>query len=348
MNSPRRFGWLVSATALALAMAGSAAAQKTQLTVYTALETDQLKAYQEGFQKAVPDIEITWVRDSTGVITAKLLAEKSNPKADVVMGVAATSMGVFDQEGMLRAVRATGVCRVSRRSTATRRIRRRGSEWTCGARRSASTPSRRRKRNIPKPETWKDLTKPVYKGQIVMPHPASSGTGFFDVTAWLQMFGEVERLEVHGRPAREHRAVHALRIASVRSGRERRVRGRHLVRVPGEPREGARASRSTWCSRRKVSVGTWKRSGSTRARRTWRPRRSSLDWAVSRRGDGALREELRDRRACRRCRAAAAERSGRLRQAPREERLRLGREEPRQDPRRVVEALRVESGTEIA
>jgi iron(III) transport system substrate-binding protein len=46
------------------------------------------------------------------------------------------------------------------------------------------------KRNIPKPETWKDLTKPVYKGQIVMPHPASSGTGFFDVTAWLQMWGE--------------------------------------------------------------------------------------------------------------------------------------------------------------
>ena len=48
------------------------------------------------------------------------------------------------------------------------------------------------KRNIPKPETWKDLTKPVYKGQIVMPHPASSGTGYFDVTAWLQMFGEAE------------------------------------------------------------------------------------------------------------------------------------------------------------
>jgi iron(III) transport system substrate-binding protein len=48
------------------------------------------------------------------------------------------------------------------------------------------------KRNIPKPETWKDLTKPVYKGQIVMPHPASSGTGYFDVTAWLQMWGEAE------------------------------------------------------------------------------------------------------------------------------------------------------------
>ena len=38
--------------------------------------------------------------------------------------------------------------------------------------------------------------------------------------------------------------------------------------------------------------------------------------------------------------AAAAERSRRLREAPGEERLRLGGEEPRQDPRRVEQALR--------
>ncbi len=57
-----------------VAFAAAASAQKTQLLVYTALETDQLKAYQEGFNKVNPDIEIKWVRDSTGVITAKLLA----------------------------------------------------------------------------------------------------------------------------------------------------------------------------------------------------------------------------------------------------------------------------------
>src|SRR6185369_17043809 len=79
----------------------SASAQKTQLLVYTALETDQIKAYQEGFNKVYPDIEIKWVRDSTGVITAKLLAEKSNPQADVVMGVAASSLALLDKQGML-------------------------------------------------------------------------------------------------------------------------------------------------------------------------------------------------------------------------------------------------------
>ena len=83
------------------AFSAAALAQKTQLLVYTALETDQLKAYQEGFNRVNPDIEIKWVRDSTGVITAKLMAEKGNPQADAVMGVAASSLALLDKNGML-------------------------------------------------------------------------------------------------------------------------------------------------------------------------------------------------------------------------------------------------------
>jgi iron(III) transport system substrate-binding protein len=181
----------LAVAAVGLLAAGPAAAQKTQLTVYTALETDQLKAYQEGFAKANPDIEIVWVRDSTGVITAKLLAEKANPKADVVMGVAATSMAVFDNEGMLQPYAPQGLARIAPEF----RDAKNPPAWVgmdvWGATICFNTVEAA-KRNIPKPETWKDLTKPAYKGQIVMPHPASSGTGFFDVTAWLQIYGEAE------------------------------------------------------------------------------------------------------------------------------------------------------------
>src|SRR3982750_3157506 len=84
-----------------VAFAAAASAQKTQLTVYTALETDQIKAYEAGFNRVNPNIELKWVRDSTGVITAKLLAEKANPQADVVMGVAASSLALLDTQGML-------------------------------------------------------------------------------------------------------------------------------------------------------------------------------------------------------------------------------------------------------
>lgn len=184
--------WMSSAVAVAaLAAAGTAAAQKTQLTVYTALETDQLKAYTEGFNKAYPNIEITWVRDSTGIITAKILAEKAAPKADVIMGVAATSMAIFAEEGMLLPFAPAGLDRIPPQYRDSANPPRWVGMDVWGATICFNTVEAAKK-NIPKPETWRDLTKPAYKGQIVMPHPASSGTGFFDVTAWLQVFGEAE------------------------------------------------------------------------------------------------------------------------------------------------------------
>ena len=183
-------GRTVLSLGAALAMSsGAALAQKTQLLVYTALETDQLKAYEQGFYKEVPDVEIRWVRDSTGVITAKLLAEKANPQADAVMGVAASSLALLDRNGMLEPYAPINLDSIM----AKYRDSKNPPAWfgmdVWGATVCFNTVEAK-KRNIPKPETWKDLTKPVYKGQVVMPNPASSGTGFFDVTAWLTLWGE--------------------------------------------------------------------------------------------------------------------------------------------------------------
>lgn len=80
----------VAAAGLAL-IAGQALA-KTELTVYTAVEAEDLKRYAAAFNEDYPDIEIKWVRDSTGIVTSKLLAEKDNPQADVIWGLAATSL----------------------------------------------------------------------------------------------------------------------------------------------------------------------------------------------------------------------------------------------------------------
>jgi iron(III) transport system substrate-binding protein len=176
--------------ALALAIAsGAALAQKTQLLVYTALETDQLKAYEQGFYKEVRDVEIRWVRDSTGVITAKLLAEKANPQADVVMGVAASSLALLDSEGMLIPYAPLNLDAIMMKY----RDPKNPPAWfgmdVWGATVCFNTVEAK-KRNLPKPASWQDLAKPVYKGQIVMPNPASSGTGYFDVAAWLTLWGD--------------------------------------------------------------------------------------------------------------------------------------------------------------
>lgn len=175
--------------AASFAFAAGAAFAKTELLVYTALETDQLKAYQEAFNKVHPDIEIKWVRDSTGVVIAKLLAEKANPKADAVWGVAASGMAMFEQQGMLQPYAPLNLDAIMPQY----RDKKNPPAWwgmdVYGATICFNTVEAA-KRGIPKPETWKDLLKPIYKGQIVMPNPASSGTGYFDVVAWLRLFGD--------------------------------------------------------------------------------------------------------------------------------------------------------------
>jgi iron(III) transport system substrate-binding protein len=191
MKTLQGIRWLVAAfAAIAFASsAGLAVAQKTQLLVYTALETDQIKAYETAFYKTNPDIEIKWVRDSTGVITAKVLAEKANPQADIVIGTSASSLAVFALEGMLEPYAPKGLDKIP----ALYRDSQNPPRWVgmdvYGAAVCFNT-AEAAKQGLPKPASWKDLTNPVYKGKIVMPNPASSGTGFLDVSGWIQMWGE--------------------------------------------------------------------------------------------------------------------------------------------------------------
>lgn len=173
---------------LALA-AAPVMAQQTTLTVYTALEADQIKAYQAAFEREYPDIKIQWVRDSTGIITAKLLAEKNNPKADVIWGLAGTSLGLMDKEGMLEPYAPKGLDQISPQMRDAKPV----PAWVgmdAFAAAICFNTVEAKKQNLPEPKSWQDLTRPEYAGKIVMPNPASSGTGFLDVSAWLQIFGE--------------------------------------------------------------------------------------------------------------------------------------------------------------
>lgn len=177
-----------------LAISSSLHAATTELTVYTAFETEQLNGLKSSFEKENPDIKIKWVRDSTGVITAKLLAEKNNPKADVIWGVAATSLLVLDQQKMLAGYAPKGLDKLDPKFRDTQNPPR----WI-GLDASLGTicynTIEGKKENIPAPKNWQDLTNPIYKNKIIMPNPASSGTGFLNVAGWLQSMGEQQGWE---------------------------------------------------------------------------------------------------------------------------------------------------------
>jgi iron(III) transport system substrate-binding protein len=178
----------VAVGAFALAFAGGAEA-KTVLKVYTALEEEHMPIYEEAFEKANPDIDIQWQRDSTGVITARLLAEKDNRQADVVWGLAATSLMLLDKNGMLEAYKPSGFDQIKDQFKDTRAE---GPTWVgmdAWAAAICYNTAEGERLGIPAPTSWADLLKPEYKGHIVMPNPGSSGTGFLTVSAWLQLMG---------------------------------------------------------------------------------------------------------------------------------------------------------------
>jgi iron(III) transport system substrate-binding protein len=160
-----------------------------EITVYTALEDDQIAEYLPMFNAQYPNIQVNVVRDSTGIVTAKLLAEKDNPVADAVWGLAATSLLIADQQGMLEPYAPVGLERIDPnfRDPAD------PPHWvgidTWFSAFCANTVELEA-RGLPVPTSWADLIKPEYTGLIAMPNPASSGTGYLSVSAILQMMGE--------------------------------------------------------------------------------------------------------------------------------------------------------------
>ena len=87
----------------------SVAQARTELLVYTAVEADELAKFKAAIEADYPDLDIKWVRDSTGIITAKLLAEKANPQADVVWGLAVTSLKLLADQGYFQPYAPKGV-----------------------------------------------------------------------------------------------------------------------------------------------------------------------------------------------------------------------------------------------
>ncbi len=172
--------------------AGSAEeeAEETVLNIYTALEDDQIADYLEEFKQLHPDVTVNITRDSTGIITAKLLAEKDNPVADVIWGLSATSLLVLDQNGMLEGYAPEGADRILPEFKDTANP----PKWVgIDAWETAFLVNKevlKSKGIHTVPQSYEDLLDPKYKGLIAMSNPASSGTGLLTVNGILQLYGE--------------------------------------------------------------------------------------------------------------------------------------------------------------
>ncbi len=180
--------------ACALSPLAGEAQTRTRVTVYTALENEQLAPLKAAAEAAVPGVEVAWVRDSTGIITARLLAERANPRADMIWGLSVFSILQMQGLDMLEPYTPVGAdaLRPNMRSD------RSPMTWTgMDAFVSAICFNTvvAQQRNLPRPTAWADLLAPALRGQVVMPNPASSGTGFLTIAGWIGAMGEARAWE---------------------------------------------------------------------------------------------------------------------------------------------------------
>lgn len=170
----------------------AAAEDENVLNVYTALEDEQVTDYLEEFKELHPDVTVNVTRESTGVITSRLLAEKDNPVADVVWGLSATSLLVLKQEGMLEPYSPEGVDRILPQFKDTDET----PSWVgIDAWETAWIVNKEvlKSHGIDTvPTSYQDLLDLKYEGLIAMSNPASSGTGLLTVNGILSLYGEEE------------------------------------------------------------------------------------------------------------------------------------------------------------
>ena len=168
-----------------------ALAQKQTVVAYTAIENEQITEYMKAITKALPNIDLKLLRLSTGDISARFMAEKDNVQADVIWGVGATNILIFKNAGMLEPYAPKGLDKI----VPLFRDKDNPPAWVgMDIYMSAFCFNTEvgKKHNLPAPTSWADLTRPVYRGHVVMPNPASSGTGYLSVASILQRMGEAE------------------------------------------------------------------------------------------------------------------------------------------------------------
>ena len=167
---------------IAVFLIAGVAAAKEKVVVYTSLETEETVEYLKVAKKELADLDIQSIRLSTGELGARMLAEKDNPQADCIWGWAVTNMSEFVPKGMLVTYKPKGWDKIPANFKDPKGY------WTAiDLYAAALVPNTKvlAQKNMPMPKGWNDLLNPVYKGALIMPNPASSGTGFLQVASLL-------------------------------------------------------------------------------------------------------------------------------------------------------------------
>jgi len=180
----------IRALACAAFLAVAAPSPAQQLTALCSTDQSWCELAAKEFQAAT-GIRVLQVRKATGEALAQLRAEAANPKTDLWWGGTGDPYLQAAEAGLLEPYRPAYLADLHGWSVRQYAM---SGNMVGGFYTSAIgfgvNEDVLKKKKLPAPKCWADLTDPRYKGEIETSHPASSGTAYTILAGLVQLMGE--------------------------------------------------------------------------------------------------------------------------------------------------------------
>ena len=162
--------------------------QSLELRVYSIIHDEETEALTKLFTDKT-GIPVSYLRATTGELVNRVITEKNDPQADILLGGASSYHIQADKEGALESYASPLAKNLPSYAVAN------DNTWTgfCVLTLGIGVNSKRFAEKFPGtplPKTWEDLLNPAFKGEIVLNNPAASSTGYIFVQNQLQRLGD--------------------------------------------------------------------------------------------------------------------------------------------------------------
>ncbi|CAG0906172.1 unnamed protein product [Darwinula stevensoni] len=167
-----------------------ALAQAQQINVICSVQAEWCNMISTVYAKTT-GTKVNMTMKGSGEALAQIIAEKQNPKTDVWFGgtgdphlqAAEQNLTQEYKSPMMKDLQPWALQQAAQSNYRTVGI------YT-GPLGFGYNPNLLKKKGAPVPKAWKDLLNPVYKGDIQVANPASSGTAYTMVATLVQLMGE--------------------------------------------------------------------------------------------------------------------------------------------------------------
>ncbi len=172
---------LISAFAFSCAAASVAA---DQVVLYSSNNVDTINVVKDAFEKKVPDVNISVVHAGSGSLMQRIKAEALNPMGDIFWSGGLSTINQYTEyQEQYSNANTTKVAAA---------LRDPDNHWIATNIHVAILMVNKKQlpAGTPVPKTWKELADPKWKGLIVSPDPARSGTAYSTLFGLKEVVGD--------------------------------------------------------------------------------------------------------------------------------------------------------------